>query len=183
MTAAGFPGSAKHAAIHHQLLARAVQLGGRYRAGNLDIGELFQFLACDLVARHRPGADGDCFPYLAGVSAPLANSHGSSRTPVSVNRDRYGRVPDPKKPGICCGEFRRTAVGCRSCPSQQAIGLSAVSARCISTVSLPRLSTTRVSGRPPALPGDGYYPRHRDRPTGVLPYSMQHRPASPSLRS
>jgi len=64
-TAAGFPGAADHVAIHHELVDHAVSLVGRFHAGTLGIGELFQFLAHDVVARHMLGADREFFPYLA----------------------------------------------------------------------------------------------------------------------
>jgi len=63
-TAAGFPGAAEHAATHHDLVGRAVQLAGFFHAGKLGIGELFQFLAHDVVARHMLGSDREFFPYL-----------------------------------------------------------------------------------------------------------------------
>lgn len=65
-TAAGFPGAAEHAAIHRDLVARAVQLVERFHGGTLGIGELFQFLAHDVIARHMLGADREFFPYLGG---------------------------------------------------------------------------------------------------------------------
>jgi len=64
ITAAGFPGAAEHAAIHRQLVDRAVILVGSFHAGTLSIGELFQFLAYDVVAKHMLGADREFFPYL-----------------------------------------------------------------------------------------------------------------------
>jgi hemerythrin-like metal-binding protein len=64
-TAAGFPGAAEHAAIHRQLVDKAVILVGRFHAGTLTIGELFQYLAHDVVAKHMLGADREFFPYLA----------------------------------------------------------------------------------------------------------------------
>jgi diguanylate cyclase (GGDEF)-like protein/hemerythrin-like metal-binding protein/PAS domain S-box-containing protein len=64
ITAAGFPGWATHAAIHGELVDRAVVLVDLFHAGNLAIGELFQFLAHDVIARHMLGADREFFPYL-----------------------------------------------------------------------------------------------------------------------
>ena len=64
IAAAGFPGAAAHAEIHRELVAIAVALVNRLQAGTLSIGELFQFLAHDLVARHMLGADREFFPYL-----------------------------------------------------------------------------------------------------------------------
>ena len=63
-TAAGFPGAADHAAIHRELVDQAVVLVGRFHAKTLGIGELFQFLAHNVVARHMLGADREFFPYL-----------------------------------------------------------------------------------------------------------------------
>lgn len=65
-TEAGFPGAAEHATIHRQLVDKAVVLVGRFHAGTLTIGELFQYLAYDLVARHILGSDREYFPYLKG---------------------------------------------------------------------------------------------------------------------
>jgi diguanylate cyclase (GGDEF)-like protein/hemerythrin-like metal-binding protein/PAS domain S-box-containing protein len=63
--AAGFPGAAEHAITHANLLQRAATLVSRFRADSLALGELFQFLAHDLVARHMLRADREFFPYLA----------------------------------------------------------------------------------------------------------------------
>ncbi len=64
ITAAGFPGLAEHAEIHRRLVEKARALVGHFQAGTLAIGELFQFLAQDLVARHILGADREYFPHL-----------------------------------------------------------------------------------------------------------------------
>jgi diguanylate cyclase (GGDEF)-like protein/hemerythrin-like metal-binding protein len=63
-TAAGFPGAEEHAAIHQQLVDKALTLVGNFHAGTLTIGELFQYLANDVVAKHMLGADREYFPYL-----------------------------------------------------------------------------------------------------------------------
>ena len=63
-TIAGFPGATTHAAIHRGLVDSATELVGRFNAGTLAIGELFQFLAHDVVARHMLGADREFFSYL-----------------------------------------------------------------------------------------------------------------------
>jgi hemerythrin len=68
-TAAGFPGATEHSAIHQALVVRAVELVARFKAGSLGIGELFQFLAHDVVARHLLGADREFFPFLDGGRA------------------------------------------------------------------------------------------------------------------
>ena len=64
IAAAGFPGAAEHAAIHRQLLDRAEDLIRRFQAEELGAGELFGFLAHDLVARHMLGADREFVRYL-----------------------------------------------------------------------------------------------------------------------
>ena len=67
--AIGYPGAARHAAIHHGLLQRAGVLVERMRSGQSDIGELFQFLAYDVIAKHMLDADRDYFPYLGDTQA------------------------------------------------------------------------------------------------------------------
>ena len=62
---AGFQGTAEHRAIHHQLLDRAMTLVGRFHAGMLGVGELFQFLGYDLVAQHMLSADREFFGSLS----------------------------------------------------------------------------------------------------------------------
>ena len=62
--AAGYPGASQHAAIHQGLVERAAVLVASFHAGTLGIGELFQFLAHDVVARHMLGADRAFFGHL-----------------------------------------------------------------------------------------------------------------------
>ena len=64
LVAAGYPGAVAHAAIHRELVNRANALIERFRAGKADVGELFQFLAEDVVAKHMLGVDRNFFPYL-----------------------------------------------------------------------------------------------------------------------
>ena len=52
LAAAGFAGLDAHAAMHRQLVARAMELVALFNQGKLGLGELFQFLADDVVARH-----------------------------------------------------------------------------------------------------------------------------------
>lgn len=52
LAAAGFAGLDAHAAMHRQLVARAKELVALFNQGKLGLGELFQFLADDVVARH-----------------------------------------------------------------------------------------------------------------------------------
>jgi diguanylate cyclase (GGDEF)-like protein/hemerythrin-like metal-binding protein len=65
---AGFPGAMEHAAIHRELLDRATNMAARYQSASTGLGELFQFLAHDLVARHILGTDRKFFAYLEAGS-------------------------------------------------------------------------------------------------------------------
>ncbi len=63
-TAAGFPDAIEHTAMHCQLIDSASILVGRFNAGTLALGELFEFLAHDVLARHLLRMDRKFFPYL-----------------------------------------------------------------------------------------------------------------------
>lgn len=64
LASAGFPAAADHAATHHQLVASAKALADHFHDGILTPGEIFQFLAHELIARHLLGADRLYFPHL-----------------------------------------------------------------------------------------------------------------------
>jgi len=64
LAAVGYPGVAEHAAIHRKLVEDAAILVDRFHAGTLGLGELFGFLAHNMVAKHMLGADREFFPYL-----------------------------------------------------------------------------------------------------------------------
>ncbi len=64
ITAAGYEGAAAHARVHRQLTERALTLASRFRDGTLGVGELFQFLAHDVVARHMLQEDRQFFACL-----------------------------------------------------------------------------------------------------------------------
>ncbi len=66
----GYPAALEHAALHAKLLAQAGALVEKYQRGELGIGELFSYLAYDVVAQHMLGEDRKFFPYLADKSAP-----------------------------------------------------------------------------------------------------------------
>jgi len=68
--AAGYPGSAAHATLHGALVDKAVALVKHFDAGTLAVGELFQFLARDVVANHILGADRQFFAYLQPKPSP-----------------------------------------------------------------------------------------------------------------
>lgn len=58
---AGYADVGAHAQVHRELLAEAVRLADRFRAGALEVDQLFHFLAHDVVAKHLLGADRDFF--------------------------------------------------------------------------------------------------------------------------
>jgi diguanylate cyclase (GGDEF)-like protein/hemerythrin-like metal-binding protein len=49
---AGYPDAAEHGNLHQLLLEKTVQLSRRFRSGTISIGELFEFLAHEVVASH-----------------------------------------------------------------------------------------------------------------------------------
>ncbi|OIN92772.1 MAG: hypothetical protein AUJ20_06180 [Comamonadaceae bacterium CG1_02_60_18] len=76
--AAGYPGFAAHATIHRALVDKAVALVKHFDADTLSVGELFQFLARDVVANHMLGADRQFFAYLQPKMSPGALVPGAT---------------------------------------------------------------------------------------------------------
>ncbi|EXI80611.1 MAG: putative diguanylate cyclase YdaM [Candidatus Accumulibacter appositus] len=68
--AAGFPDAAAHIAMHQQLIARALSMGDDYRAGKQSLGDVFQFLAHEVIAKHLLGADRKFFDHLQRKVSP-----------------------------------------------------------------------------------------------------------------
>ncbi|MEJ2201126.1 MAG: diguanylate cyclase, partial [Desulfuromonadaceae bacterium] len=64
MAESGFPGVSEHAENHRQLLEKAQELVQLFDADNLGVGELFQFLAHELIAGHMLREDRKFFPFL-----------------------------------------------------------------------------------------------------------------------
>lgn len=64
LTRAAYPGVADHAALHRALLDKAGALAERVRAGTQSAGDLFEYLAHEVVARHILIADRACFAAL-----------------------------------------------------------------------------------------------------------------------
>ena len=62
--AAGYPGAQAHARQHRELVNKARTVAEHFRTGKLALGELFEFLAHDLVARHILIADREFFSSL-----------------------------------------------------------------------------------------------------------------------
>lgn len=65
LESAGYVDLEEHAALHRQLVSRALELLALFQKGTLGVGELFQFLANDVVARHMLIDDRKFFPCLA----------------------------------------------------------------------------------------------------------------------
>lgn len=63
--ALGYAQSEPHRQLHQRLLASAEPLVDRFAQGQLGVGELFQYIANDLVARHILIEDRKYFPLLA----------------------------------------------------------------------------------------------------------------------
>ena len=68
--AAGFPGADSHAQLHRTLIDKAHVLADNFARGALSLGELFEYLAHDVVARHMLIVDREFFPYLKPRSDP-----------------------------------------------------------------------------------------------------------------
>lgn len=64
IVAAGFPGAKAHGALHRQLVSQAIALIDDYRAGRQGVGDVFQFLAHDIVAKHLLEEDRRFFSFL-----------------------------------------------------------------------------------------------------------------------
>ena len=63
-TAAGFPAAGEHVLLHQALTAEAHRLLDHYRGGTRAAGDVFQFLAYEVVTKHLLGADRLFFDFL-----------------------------------------------------------------------------------------------------------------------
>jgi len=61
---AGYPAAAQHSGLHRALVEKAAALATHNRDGTLTLGELFKYLAQDVVSRHMLTADREYFSYL-----------------------------------------------------------------------------------------------------------------------
>ncbi len=64
ITKSAYAGASAHAVLHRTLLDKANALAERFRGGSLALGELFQYLAHEVVARHILIVDREFFPSL-----------------------------------------------------------------------------------------------------------------------
>lgn len=62
LQAIGYAQREEHAVIHRKLIEKAVQLIDEFKAGRIEAGPFFQFLAYDVIARHMLGEDRKFFP-------------------------------------------------------------------------------------------------------------------------
>jgi len=92
--AAGFPGTAEHLLLHRQLVHQGLTLVDAYRTGKQGVGDVFQFLAYEVVTKHMLGADREFFPFLraqassafrqgAGVAAATPPQHADQSAPAT----------------------------------------------------------------------------------------------------
>jgi hemerythrin-like metal-binding protein len=83
IAAAGYPDVAGHAAIHAGLIEHTVQLVDRFYAGDVVLGDVFRFLAHDVVVRHMLGEDRAFFPYLDSLHSD-GYSHSAVNLPMAA---------------------------------------------------------------------------------------------------
>ncbi len=67
LESAGFPGLSQHIAEHAKLLAKGLKLAQEFKASTLTIGDVFQFLASEMIMRHILEADRELFPFINEV--------------------------------------------------------------------------------------------------------------------
>lgn len=72
LAATGFTGLDEHTAKHRQLVASATELVALFNQGRLSLGQLFQFLADDVVARHMLREDRKYYHLVASPSTRSA---------------------------------------------------------------------------------------------------------------
>ncbi|WP_186406630.1 diguanylate cyclase [Candidatus Accumulibacter aalborgensis] len=88
IVAAGFPGATEHIVLHRELVAKAAKLVDEYRAGKQGLGDMFQFLAYEVITKHMLGADRQFFPYLRADRPEVTSIQpaSSSRQPPWSHR-------------------------------------------------------------------------------------------------
>ncbi|MBU0485541.1 MAG: diguanylate cyclase [Proteobacteria bacterium] len=68
LKAVNFPDLDRHAAKHAHLLKKGIELSQKFKAATLQVGEVFQFLANDVVMIHMIKADQEHFPFIKKAS-------------------------------------------------------------------------------------------------------------------
>lgn len=82
LAAVGYPGLSQHLEVHAKLLARGLELSEQFKAATLTVGDLFQFLATEVVVLHMLEADREFFPFLNKGGG--GDSDAGKRTPTPV---------------------------------------------------------------------------------------------------
>ncbi|MDL2284726.1 diguanylate cyclase [Oxalobacter sp. OttesenSCG-928-P03] len=105
---AGFPGAEEHARLHSSIVRKAKRLARRYYDGRLELGELFSFLAYDVVATHMLVDDQEFFPYMnnplagTGLSVPktgkAARKAGTAKTANATKAAKPSKTTGTAKP-------------------------------------------------------------------------------------
>jgi diguanylate cyclase (GGDEF)-like protein/PAS domain S-box-containing protein/hemerythrin-like metal-binding protein len=65
LNSVSYPGIIQHAEEHAKLLAKGLELLQQFKASTLTVGDVFQFLAYEVVMLHMLGADREFFPYIS----------------------------------------------------------------------------------------------------------------------
>ncbi|MBF0233467.1 MAG: hemerythrin family protein [Desulfamplus sp.] len=86
LEAAGFPGIQEHAKTHTMLLNKALQFSEELQASKLSVGDVFQFLAYDVVLLHMLGADQEFFPFIKNTGIPLIYNQSAT---FNDNTDKF----------------------------------------------------------------------------------------------
>ncbi len=68
-TISSFPGLSEHIEEHAKLLAKGLELVQGFKESKLTVGDVFQFLAYEMVMQHLLEADRDYFPFINEESA------------------------------------------------------------------------------------------------------------------
>lgn len=66
---AGYAKVVEHSALHRALSDKAARMVADFKAGDVEIGPVFEFLAEDLIVKHMLGADREFFPLFARQGA------------------------------------------------------------------------------------------------------------------
>ncbi|MCM8596270.1 diguanylate cyclase [Accumulibacter sp.] len=88
---AGFPGIEEHVVLHRELVDKALRLVDNYRSGRQGVGDVFQFLAYDVVTRHMLGADRQFFDCLRAPAGDATAASQSFPAAGHVATPRAGR--------------------------------------------------------------------------------------------
>ena len=80
----GYPQAEEHARIHRSLVEKAVKLINDFKAGTVDVGTFFQFLAYDVVTLHMRREDSKFYPLFECSRTEAATGPGRRAIPKLV---------------------------------------------------------------------------------------------------